>query len=650
MSRSRNFPPRAAHHSGLPLALAALLLTSCGDKSRQTHPADAPATTTPRAATSGGGAAPSTAARPIAITRVPARPGEPVIVPLAPGDRALATGLAAVRIEGHPDALAPLWLLAPGPAPAPTPLGDAQAGAITARVRAFLGLSAAGPWRSVRASGSTRSAGGPIVAAVELPEDARPATITIDGHPITLDWPADSDTADAAAPATRPASPWLSAAIDALSASSLTRWRARLAAGAPLVATSDAPDTLPDDAAEGLARALEAEWSRALAALDAADTGLAARVRARLAGVVDFGQGVRLPVWTGSPDALDLLRSALADPSSTDDRRRAVAGAWLATLPNAGAAVLDDAATLDPARGAGGPGLLLINLSDAPASAWADRPGEAGGTAGEPDLHPLDPQSALRIDVPPEARRAPIRGLAAPAAPTLGAGSYAAGVGPWTARRTAVDHAVRAAPPGFALGPTLVDWTLDALLASATEPSPAAPLPAIDTRAPVAGRLYRAAAGEAGNDGPGAAPGRWMIYLERAAPADAPPGSPPWEITLHFGAANLPADAPGRAALRVRAGGALEELVGGRWTPAGRATMTTTNGRTALWVPVPAHAIEGTARDGSGGAASPARVLRLGLTHVDERARRSAWPRPMLPWQTEPGRLAVDLSTWSPVE
>lgn len=39
-------------------------------------------------------------------------------------------------------------------------------------------------------------------------------------------------------------------------------------------------------------------------------------------------------------------------------------------------------------------------------------------------------------------------------------------------------------------------------------------------------------------------------------------------------------------------------------------------------------------------------VIRLGVEHMAASGVRSTWPRPMLPWQTEPGRLAIDLKAW----
>src|SRR5690606_19882026 len=57
-------------------------------------------------------------------------------------------------------------------------------------------------------------------------------------------------------------------------------------------------------------------------------------------------------------------------------------------------------------------------------------------------------------------------------------------------------------------------------------------------------------------------------------------------------------------------------------------------GKWIVQAEVPAECIEA---DGS---------LRIGIERTDARGRRTAWPRPMLPWQSEPGRAAVGTNSW----
>ena len=42
-------------------------------------------------------------------------------------------------------------------------------------------------------------------------------------------------------------------------------------------------------------------------------------------------------------------------------------------------------------------------------------------------------------------------------------------------------------------------------------------------------------------------------------------------------------------------------------------------------------------------------MLRIGIERRDALARRSAWPRAMLPWQGSCARAAIDLSQWGGV-
>lgn len=54
-----------------------------------------------------------------------------------------------------------------------------------------------------------------------------------------------------------------------------------------------------------------------------------------------------------------------------------------------------------------------------------------------------------------------------------------------------------------------------------------------------------------------------------------------------------------------------------------------TSDRWSFRLPIPAECIE------------PSGEIRLGITRTDLAGTRAAWPRPMLPWQDEPGRLSL---------
>jgi hypothetical protein len=65
-----------------------------------------------------------------------------------------------------------------------------------------------------------------------------------------------------------------------------------------------------------------------------------------------------------------------------------------------------------------------------------------------------------------------------------------------------------------------------------------------------------------------------------------------------------------------------------------RVSVVSRPGKWVCQIPLPAICFES---DGT---------LRIGLERIDPRGTRSAFPRPMLPWQSEPGRVAIDTSTW----
>jgi hypothetical protein len=43
-------------------------------------------------------------------------------------------------------------------------------------------------------------------------------------------------------------------------------------------------------------------------------------------------------------------------------------------------------------------------------------------------------------------------------------------------------------------------------------------------------------------------------------------------------------------------------------------------------------------------------TVRLGIMRRDARGARSAWPRPLMPWQVEPGRAALRTGAWTELQ
>ena len=495
------------------------------------------------------------------------------------------------------------------------------------KVRAREWLGPAPTWRAVKSppSAPDPAAQGMWVASVEIPEGADATTIEIDGRPAPL--PGATSGVIPRVPHIA-ASAFARAALDGFRRAPLTRWRARLASGEPLLA-ENAPDAFADATLEGLAHTTERQWAGVLARLNAPESKLAERFVARLAGVVDIGDGVAIPIWPDNAQTegtLDALLAELLRAGSDQTRGAQIVRAWLGAQPVGGAIVIDDAAAIDIRSGLTFPSVLLANLSDLPATATASR-----AEVAEPDLLRLEPLSAVFANIGAEVKpdeTLPARqraGLEATRAGSTHRSLADVRVGDWHATRAVVGEIARIRPPGLTIGPLMSDWTQQSFLAAATDASPS------QMPRSVADRGFVGLLKPATDNGAGPGPGRWTLYFEIAAGEGVDNRS---EITLFFG----PRAGADALSLRVLADGSLFEVHAGQSIPAGRATVTRASDRTHLWVPVPQQAIEG------------GKVLRLGLVRTDAQSRRAAWPRPMLPWQTEPGRIAVDLSSWSPAK
>ncbi len=177
--------------------------------------------------------------------------------------------------------------------------------------------------------------------------------------------------------------------------------------------------------------------------------------------------------------------------------------------------------------------------------------------------------------------------------------------GGWETRVGVVTGAIDAVPPGFLTGDFFYDHTRASLSAGARPP-------AINNR-PTRAVLTRLE------------PGTWQLVVESVTGTEATNES----VSLWLGdrgAGRAPVsirpDSPGLTSGSVRAWSREEN---GRWLAGFVFT-------------------EQDVRDGDG-------LLRLAIVRTDHAGDRSAWPRPLLPGQRVPGRLAIDPSLWaSPVE
>lgn len=468
-------------------------------------------------------------------------------------------------------------------------------------------------WRSRPATEDAAPPPGAWLAMiVDLPPDAIGQGLWIDRVRVPLNWvpepPAvvESDRAKLLEQFAAEAAPdWsISQHLEGLLApersSPLRRWRYRLLTGTLWTGEGE---PFADAAVEALARQMDARWRIGLLRLRRADLALARRVEWRLTALVDFG-GVLAPAWPLDGTRLDMLLGDLLDPRISEVERALRARQWLDEEPPARAWVIDDAGVPD---GAGGSIAMcgVANLTGQAALAWA-APASSPTT---PDLATLRPFRALHLPVLRGPSAVPARGGAARARPAPTEVRVRAGR--WEERLPVVLDALPLTPPGLTVGPLLADWTLPGWLEGVPAVGEGAPWP-------TAALLHRA------SDGSG-----WVLYVECAAPGGVQ-GSVPESVRVWLGPFRRP-----YAVLRIGADGVvMDEMAGGSAEAPHGVVVTREPGRWTAHVPIPGRCIEA---DGT---------LRLGIERFDARGQRSAWPRPMLPWQTEPGRVAVDTTAW----
>ncbi len=559
--------------------------------------------------------------------------GEIVVVAVKPGASAMKAGTIPARV-GEQEVAAPLWFVYPEFATMSSGAGTHADAGTSLRVRDWIGTSVV--WRTSRAiPKQVDGSSGFWVASVSAPdveEGARGVEVVIDGRQVAVFRGGVEKLPRVRRVAT---SAFAREMLGGLRRSPMVRWRARLAAGEPLLA-EQAGDAFADATLEGLARTTEREWAGVLARLNEADAELASRFASRLAGVVDIGEGVEIPVWPADANSGVAMESLLADvlrAGADRDRVARIAEAWLTAQPVGGAVVIDDAAAIDLRSGLTFPSVLLANLSDQPAAAMASRVETA-----DPEMLRLEPFAAVFASVGAAAkvedggdprRRTGMEAMRDGVAQRTMADVR---VGDWRGKRAVVGEIAKIRPPGMDIGPLLSDWTQQTFLAAAMDETSRGEMQISSSVSGFGGRLK-----PADDQGGAAGPGRWLIMFEIVRPTGGSDGAKKEdrsELVLSFG----PRGGTASQSLRVLADGSLFEVRNGQAMAAGNATMKRSGDRTFYWVPVPSAAIEA------------GKVLRVGLVRIDEKGRRSAWPRPMLPWQTEPGRIAVDLSSWSPVK
>lgn len=552
----------------------------------------------------------------------PVNPGKPVPVRIDDG-RHIEASLYWVSVSPEPGAVEGAW------------------------------LAPAGKWAATPASAATRpSAAGSWVLMMDLPGDAIGQAVVIGGQRTILNWLPDPSRLQG--PGERiswrpplgiePLSAYLIRLAEPEALSPLRRWRYKLLtmglapereetltrSASPLPPTHDAAP-FEDPVLEAFARQTESRWQIALAMLWLADADLAERVKRRLVASIDFGSGVVAPAWPPDQPELDALLRDLLNPRLSPQQHAERAAAWLDGLPPAQGWVLDDAGLRDALTGRSIATCGLANLNDRATLAWAT----AGEMNTSTDLAPLPALGSRLIAIP-----APRTPEPEPGAPRVGAVKIKATpatlhAGRWTTVRGLAMDPLDAIPPGLKLGPFVGDWTLAAWLNGIPSEEMAIP-PDWATAGMVYQRPPDEPAADPSTEPGNANPGGWYLYLECRIPEADMKSAPVETAYAWLGPTGAPS-----AILRISSDGkvfderAAQKGLGGEIA---RASISREADRWIAQVPVPPYCIE------------PEGILRVGIQRTDARGRRTAWPRPMLPWMAEPGRIAVSTNAWGSVE
>lgn len=371
------------------------------------------------------------------------------------------------------------------------------------------------------------------------------------------------------------------------------RWKAvviRAALGQP-----GALPSLGSVAADTRAEQLMALWAAALANIAAADRQTADALASRLlmvAAIPDEDQERWVPLFA-EPGEADLARLLIAAPRDSGT----TAAAMLAAAPANLWWVADDAGLRDVQTGHAVATVGLLNLSASPIKAVVAASGDQA--RGEPVV--LRPLAGDRVP------------LALP--PASGITVTAAGV----ARTLPVaSRPVPAVPPGVLIGPFSRDWTADSFTAQA-----------VTVERTIAGSIT-----------PGEG-GAWTLYIECRAGGAAPPvllgelgpvrvDDPAGEsVRVWLGPVGAPAQC-----LEVRPDGQTRRVRPDTQITDAAVRTSRLPGGWCATVQIPPALV------GDDG------LLRVAIEHRSALGLRCAWPRPMFPWQQEPGRIVIDTGAW----
>lgn len=432
-------------------------------------------------------------------------------------------------------------------------------------------------------------------AVVQTPGEPERPVVTLNTRSVPVIWLDEPPPMTGAGRPVRPvASPaaWIDLGdrLRPLASDPSQRWRVRLLLDRVTPAElwgANPPSEIPGRAVEAWATRKEECWRVAIEQLRQVDPVLSSDLLHTLTAIVAVPSGAVVPAWPLDDIGTERLLRSLLDPGETRSRKAELARAWLAGTPPGVAWIIDDA---DQA----GPTIGVAEISGRRTNVTL-----GFGALTTAITRTVVAHESITTRVPIPARDDPDN------TPDLTGVDIA--TDRWKRRVAVITTPVGVKPPGLLTGPFFRGWTHASWLGGRP--------------APATGLLATTAMLQ-----PGAEAGSWQVFLQCASRGSEAPDD---TINLWFG----PFDDPACRIVIERDKEATLQLRGQAPAPVNVRTTHADDSWSVL-VDVPDSAFD-----------AGRTLLRMGVDRT-ARGETASWPRPMLPGQIEPGRLAIDLSTW----
>jgi len=368
-------------------------------------------------------------------------------------------------------------------------------------------------------------------------------------------------------------------------------------------------DTPGADLLGAIAHQHRARWQIILGRIWLIDPDAALALKRQLIRTAQFNSRT-LPIWPSNTTELARLAHDLLSPYIDDSTRALRANAWLEAQPRALAWVIDDQGQIEAGTDRFIPTLGVISLPQTLGMSLFRIDTPAGFDATDPELVTVPAQEATQISIATD----PIH--LSPNNPSLETKPIRIRTGRWNADRQMIASPTPARAPFVRIGPMVTDWTMNALLSNRPLESAS---PAIQSAA--LGILRRVATPSPDHQSVG-----WQLYLELGSPN---PRSADESLTLWVGPYTNPF-----AVWTITPDGQVRFEQGNRPSVGiPRVQIRILDDRWVAMIDLPSGAFD-------------AGLLQLGLERTDANGLHTAWPRRMIPGQSEPGRLAIEIDNF----